>query len=439
MKLTTLNPSRKLTSALFAIILVALLPFQHLSAQQISTFTIPGWITGTAPVFSGTGSNVIDLRYGDSMTTSVAFSGTPTDGIGTDQDNIAFQSFSYSYTVYLTPSGSSFSTASSISLGTHTVSAYQSCSSGTMPPWTISYDAQPTVDTNNLNMNIKDAIADCITPGDYQVDVVFDSYALNSVGPAALPLQLQWNGYVNNSPARGLTEFLAPSTANTADVPLSPVNNYLLSKIAFVHIDRPASCPPVALSLPESIHTFAAVSSATVTATYPGHCAQNAFTYLWSNGETTATATNLSRGIHTVTVTSPCGASSTASIMISFPTAPGMEVISSGATLEAAVPAARAMAPAGNKKKSIKAAETHIQLYPNPAKHYITFEFANEEAANSTVRIYDMLGNQVMSAANNNPEAGNQKIEFNLDELPAGVYLYELNSEATLRGKFVKQ
>jgi hypothetical protein len=417
--------------------------FQHISAQQVSTFTIPGWTPGTTPVFSGTSSNVINLNYGDSLNTSVAFAGTPTDGIGTDNDNIAFQSFSYSYTVYLTQAGGIFSTTSSIPVGTHSISAFQSCSSGTMPPWTISYDAQPTKDTNNLNMDIKDGIADCIAPGDYQVDIVFDSYSVNSVGPAALPIQLQWSGYANNSPARGLTQFNAPSTVNTTDVALNPVSSYLLSKIAFVHVDRPVSCPPVNLSLPRSIETFAQASSATVTASYPGHCEQNVFTYLWSNGETTATAVNLFRGTHTVTVTSPCGASASASITISYPTAPGMSAITAPAKLEAASPSELAAASGHNKDKKASAnasadVEAHLKLYPNPAKHNITFDFAIESDANSSVRIYDMLGNEMMTA-NANTEAGNQKMEVNLDELPAGVYLYELTSDKTFRGKFVKQ
>lgn len=441
MKPTTLDPSRKLASVILAIAFMNFSSFQHISAQQISTFTIPGWTSGVNPIFTGAGSNVISLQYGDSLTTSVAFDGSPTDGIGNDQDNIAFQSFSYSYTIYLTPNGASFSAATSIPVGTHSVGATQSCSSGTMPPWTLNYDGVPAGDTNSFNRNIRDGITDCTAAGDYQVDIVLDSYAVNSVGSAALPLQLQWNGYANNSPARALTEINAPSTDNTNDAPLSPVSSYILSKIAFVHIAAPASCPPVTLSLPASIGTFASTASATVTASYPGHCEQNAFTYLWSNGETTATATNLRRGTHTVTVTSPCGATATASVTISLPTS---QVASAGTRVETLAPiaaAAHATSEDNNKtKKTHTRVETRMQLYPNPAKHNITFDFTTESVVNSMITIYDMMGNEVLKTSNNSTaEAGNQKMEVNIDALPVGAYLYELNAGELVRGRFVKQ
>ena len=435
MKLTTLNPSRKLASVLCAIVFVIFLPLQHLSAQQqVSTFSIPGWTPGTVPVFSGAGSNVIALQFGDSLTTSVAFEGSPTDGIGTDQDNIAFQSFSYTYTLYLTPAGGTFSSAS-IPVGTHSISALQSCSSGTMPPWSISYDAQTALDTNNVNMNIKDGITDCIAAGDYQVDLVLNSYAVNSTGPAALPVELQWNGYANN----GLTQLPTPSSSNTADVPLSPVSSYLLGQIAFVHVASPSTCPPVTLSLPGSIETLAITSSATVIASYPGHCDQNAFTYAWSDGETTATAVNLRRGTHAVTVTSPCGTSATASITISYPTVSHMTAINPHEFVEALISPEHATGPADNQTKKAHAhVETQVQLYPNPAMHHITFNFATE-STNSKISIYDMLGNELMTATNTTAEAGSQKMELNIDGLPAGVYLYELHSGESVRGKFVKQ
>jgi hypothetical protein len=40
------------------------------------------------------------------------------------------------------------------------------------------------------------------------------------------------------------------------------------------------------------------------------------YTYLWDNGQTTATATGLSAGVHTVTLTDGNGCSGTASVTI---------------------------------------------------------------------------------------------------------------------------
>jgi hypothetical protein len=155
MKKVNCSASGKFMPLFFtAFILSATFSPLYTAAQlQSSILTISGWTPGTVPVFSGSQSNVINLSYGDSLATSIDFSGYPDDGLGTDNDNMASMSFSYSYTVYLTPVGDSFSTATSISVGVHAVSAYQSCSSGTVPPWSIAYDSSPAIDTNSINIS----------------------------------------------------------------------------------------------------------------------------------------------------------------------------------------------------------------------------------------------------------------------------------------------
>lgn len=449
MKPFALNQGGKFVCLCAAVFLMILSSNEVLLAQQqISTFSVAGWNSGNNPIFSGSNTNVIDINYGDSITTSVAFSGAPNDGLGTDNDNVAYMSFSYTYTVYLTKFGEAFSVNSSLPIGSHTIAAFQTCSSGAVPPWTIGYDENPSADSNNITFNIADNIKDCIPAGDYQIDIVLDKYSVNSVGPSPSPIQLEWAGYVNNIHARGMTSLNAPSTDNNSDVLLSPSATYTLSQVAFVHVNQPSSCANLSLALPHTIETFAPVASATVAANYVGKCPENSCTYLWSNGERTATATDLHKGYtYTVTVTAPCGTTATASVTISNIMAPGIADI--GAPSQHVAAPVRATTTNtgdrilkkdnGNNSGESMSVETHIALYPNPAKHNITFDLSTTSATAYSIRIFDMLGNEILAPTTGTSDAGSEKINIDLNDLIPGVYLYEVASDKTFRGKFVKQ
>jgi hypothetical protein len=310
------NP-RSITAGIIAafIFLQLFFPFQ-ITAQDVSFFSIAGWATGATPIFTGSDSNVVSLNYGDSLHTNIEFAGAPDDGLGTDEDNVNYMNFAYSYTIYLTPIDSAFSLSSSIPVGTHTVSAGQYCSTGAVPPWTVGCDTQATVTSDSVSMNIADGIGSCIAPGMYHVDILLDNYSITTSGPTVPPVLLQWLGYTN-SPARGLSMVTVPEAVNTPTISLTPANSYLLSQIAYVTIAQPASCPPLSLSMPENISATTEISSATVSASYPGNCIQDPCSYLWSNGETSPTAINLTEGTYAVTVTAPCGTTATASVTIS--------------------------------------------------------------------------------------------------------------------------
>lgn len=443
------NTFQKAAQRLLSLLLLsAFTSFQFIAAQsQLSAFTVPGWVPGTAPIFTGNSSNTIHLSYGDSLFTALNFSGEPNDGLGTDLDNIASMSFSYSYTVYLTTVGDSFSLAS-IPMGTHTISAYQSCSSGAVPPWTIGYDNQPTFDTNNINMSIGDMVSSCIPAGNYQIDIVFNNYAVNSVGPNPLPIQLTWQGYSYSASSAALATVNAPSSGNTEQVTISPVTNYMLRQVGFVQINASSSCPPLSLSLSASIQTTEQ-TTATVAVSYKGQCQQNPCTFLWSNGQTTATATNLTGGNYTVTVTSPCGATATATINIntSHSSSGSAETLLAANTrysepdynLNVAAAAQLEMKkhekPANSNQHKSVLAQVQLTAYPNPAKDKVTFNLAGNNTTINTVKVYDMLGNEIPVAITVN----DSKLAIDLSNLNAGVYVYELEGESIYKGKFVKE
>jgi len=50
-----------------------------------------------------------------------------------------------------------------------------------------------------------------------------------------------------------------------------------------------------------------------------------------------------------------------------------------------------------------------------------------------SIRILDIVGNEIMTFKT----ATDQKANLNIEALEAGVYLYEVESDQTFRGKFV--
>jgi len=45
------------------------------------------------------------------------------------------------------------------------------------------------------------------------------------------------------------------------------------------------------------------------------------------------------------------------------------------------------------------------------------------------LKIYDILGNEVAVLIENFLEAGNHSVEFNAEDLPSGMYMYQLKAE----------
>lgn len=69
--------------------------------------------------------------------------------------------------------------------------------------------------------------------------------------------------------------------------------------------------------------------------------------------------------------------------------------------------------------------------YPNPVRNSTTIEYNLEQAAYVTLRIYDMVGNEIKVVQDGYQSAGTQKVEWNAKndagiDVGAGSYLYEL-------------
>ena len=70
------------------------------------------------------------------------------------------------------------------------------------------------------------------------------------------------------------------------------------------------------------------------------------------------------------------------------------------------------------------------QNYPNPFNPATLIKYQIPQDGFVTLKVYDLLGSEVKSLVNEFKKAGYYEIEFNANDLPSGVYLYKLQSEA---------
>ncbi len=73
------------------------------------------------------------------------------------------------------------------------------------------------------------------------------------------------------------------------------------------------------------------------------------------------------------------------------------------------------------------------QNYPNPFNPGTKIIYSIPQTSFVTLKIYDILGNEVATLVNEEKALGNYEVEFNASKLSAGVYFYKLQA-----GKFVQ-
>ena len=68
------------------------------------------------------------------------------------------------------------------------------------------------------------------------------------------------------------------------------------------------------------------------------------------------------------------------------------------------------------------------QNYPNPFNPTTIISYQIPVSSNVTIKIYDILGNEVSILVNEYKTAGTYNVEFDAIDLPTGIYLYKLNA-----------
>ncbi|MGD8782636.1 MAG: T9SS type A sorting domain-containing protein [Ignavibacteria bacterium] len=69
------------------------------------------------------------------------------------------------------------------------------------------------------------------------------------------------------------------------------------------------------------------------------------------------------------------------------------------------------------------------QNYPNPFNPTTTIKYRIPDDRNVELKVYDVLGKEVMTLVNETQQSGVYTVEFNASELASGVYIYRLRAE----------
>jgi hypothetical protein len=73
------------------------------------------------------------------------------------------------------------------------------------------------------------------------------------------------------------------------------------------------------------------------------------------------------------------------------------------------------------------------QNYPNPFNPSTVISWQSSVGSHQTIKVFDVLGNQVAILVDEYKQAGNYEVEFNAAALPSGVYFYQLRA-----GEFIE-
>ncbi len=68
------------------------------------------------------------------------------------------------------------------------------------------------------------------------------------------------------------------------------------------------------------------------------------------------------------------------------------------------------------------------QNYPNPFNPTTTLSYQLPKASNVVLKVYDVLGKEVIELVNENKSAGVYNVTFDASNLPSGVYIYKLQA-----------
>lgn len=70
-----------------------------------------------------------------------------------------------------------------------------------------------------------------------------------------------------------------------------------------------------------------------------------------------------------------------------------------------------------------------LQNYPNPFNPVTTIRFQLPEESKVLLKIYDILGAELVELVNDQKEAGIYEVELNDTSLPSGTYIYRINAD----------
>jgi hypothetical protein len=75
------------------------------------------------------------------------------------------------------------------------------------------------------------------------------------------------------------------------------------------------------------------------------------------------------------------------------------------------------------------------QNYPNPFNPGTKIKYSVPGEGFVSLKVYDVLGNEIATLINEEKPAGNYEVEFDANGLPSGIYFYQLKSNKYIETK----
>jgi len=75
------------------------------------------------------------------------------------------------------------------------------------------------------------------------------------------------------------------------------------------------------------------------------------------------------------------------------------------------------------------------QNYPNPFNPSTTISYSIAQDGLVSLKVFDVLGDEVATLIDELKTAGNYSVEFNAQDLPSGVYFYQLQVDRFVETK----
>ncbi len=76
-----------------------------------------------------------------------------------------------------------------------------------------------------------------------------------------------------------------------------------------------------------------------------------------------------------------------------------------------------------------------LQNYPNPFNPQTTIQYTIPEPGIVSLKVFNVLGNEISTLVNENQSAGKHKTEWNAQNLPSGIYFYKIQTKNFIETK----
>ncbi|MBK7500068.1 MAG: T9SS type A sorting domain-containing protein [Ignavibacteriales bacterium] len=89
----------------------------------------------------------------------------------------------------------------------------------------------------------------------------------------------------------------------------------------------------------------------------------------------------------------------------------------------------------GDENNSIPTVYRLEQNYPNPFNPTTKIKWQSPSAGYQTLKIYDVLGNEVATLVNEYKNAGSYEVNFDASKVSSGIYFYQLQAGSFIETK----